>query len=183
MRRLLFNSAAAVSLILLVAALSLWIRGALGPLRYERWRVDQTGLVSRSVSLYGYDGVVQIGVIRYDFNAPLTPEQIRRMQRVWELRPKATSRGSPPVSPFILYSFASRSAAAPGQPAQWGLSFRLWPVAVVAAVIPGLWVRRRIRQARRARMGWCLSCGYDLHATPERCPECGAVSKGRPAAA
>ena len=34
---------------------------------------------------------------------------------------------------------------------------------------------RLIRARRRGRENRCPHCGYDLLATPERCPECGAV--------
>jgi hypothetical protein len=56
----------------------------------------------------------------------------------------------------------------------WAFSFPLWVVAVGCAVPPVILMRSVLRRRRWRAAGACLSCGYDLRATPGRCPECGA---------
>ena len=50
-----------------------------------------------------------------------------------------------------------------------------WFVAGLLAIVPAVWLRRRRGIRRRCRLGLCPACGYDLRATPDRCPECGIV--------
>lgn len=58
----------------------------------------------------------------------------------------------------------------------WFLKLPLWQLFTASVLLPAAWLRRVIREARRPPKGLCPSCGYDLRATLERCPECGAVS-------
>jgi len=48
-----------------------------------------------------------------------------------------------------------------------------WSLAATAAVLPWMWFRKRRAAIRKRRTGLCRRCGYDLRATPGRCPECG----------
>ena len=56
-----------------------------------------------------------------------------------------------------------------------GVSVDLWPVVTLAALLPGLYLTRLIIRRRTTKLGHCPNCNYDLRATPDRCPECGAI--------
>ena len=82
------------------------------------------------------------------------------------------------------FSYSSEKA---GQwrlpPFQWRMGGRVqrivvpfWILVCVWVAMPLLWhqhFRRMRRREERARRGLCVACGYDLRATPGRCPECG----------
>jgi hypothetical protein len=48
-----------------------------------------------------------------------------------------------------------------------------WFLALLTATPVVLKWRSLSRLRRRRRLGLCLRCGYDLRASPQRCPECG----------
>lgn len=50
-----------------------------------------------------------------------------------------------------------------------------WAVALVLMIGPAFWyIVPHRRRAKRRAANCCEHCGYDLRATPTRCPECGA---------
>jgi hypothetical protein len=50
----------------------------------------------------------------------------------------------------------------------------IWFLAWAFAMPPAIALQRHRKRQRRIRNGLCLACGYDLRASGERCPECGA---------
>jgi hypothetical protein len=64
----------------------------------------------------------------------------------------------------------------------WGggrlvVSIPLWlPILMLAVLLIRQW-----RRARRPKSGQCSRCGYDIRASPDRCPECGTPVTRAPA--
>lgn len=57
----------------------------------------------------------------------------------------------------------------------WVVGMPLWGLVVLAGILPSLCLAPSIRRWRRNVEGKCPNCGYDLRASPDRCPECGAA--------
>jgi hypothetical protein len=59
------------------------------------------------------------------------------------------------------------------------LPIGLGPFFLLTPMLPLAWVIAKSRSIRRRRKrsisGLCVHCGYDLRATPNRCPECGTI--------
>jgi hypothetical protein len=51
----------------------------------------------------------------------------------------------------------------------------VWSIVLLLSAISALYTRQWLLNRKRRRPGLCSACGYDLRATPERCPECGLV--------
>jgi hypothetical protein len=83
--------------------------------------------------------------------------------------------------PFDWFVFGFERSAWPTGEVWPTAYFSHYLVAAPAALPALLWLWRRYR--RRPAPGICGVCGYDLRATPERCPECGATEEVIPSAA
>ena len=155
MRRLLrwaFNLAAAVSAVLFVATCVLWVR------TFTRPQLDVFVISERRS--YGV-GTERGGVIGF----------------LQQQRPSYRENDADDVQRRNL-GFRYLRITSDGM-RRWNLVLPLWFLATGAAAVPTGRLLLRLAARRKVRSGLCLSCGYDLRATPDRCPECGAVPKAK----
>jgi hypothetical protein len=106
----------------------------------------------------------------------MPPRRIGRPGEGWSRLKFRVTRATAPV-PTTGPAWPGVVRPVTGREESFGMIVPLWmPVvatALLSAVRAGLWWRRR--KHRREAAGLCPSCGYDLRASPERCPECGAT--------
>jgi len=62
----------------------------------------------------------------------------------------------------------------------WIIVARYGSLALLTAVLPAIWIFRVAWRRSRLEQTLCQVCNYDIRATPDRCPECGAVPETLP---
>ena len=192
MRRLarhLFTLCAAFSLLVSAAACAVWVRSYYGHDELVYQSDEDARGVQRCFVLGWNRGTFDF---QHHHIAGLNrayAEAIGLHMNHWDVLPDgyAVARGG---DGFALLGFGVvRPVTKDVEPGVWwhySIYVPHYAVAGVAAVMPVLWLRHERSRRRRARRGSCVTCGYDLRATPQRCPECGssaaAAGDGLPAA-
>lgn len=198
MLRWLFTICAAVSLILCVLTAAMWVRSFRV---LDRWSGEVAGRYFQANSINGHFDVVihrryrlragvgrRVDVLRAAEPFSLLQETGDRTLEDrysvtrsrwplgdtdrWERRPKFF-----PAPSFRRWLAPSRDG---WDNYVWATSCRVpyWSTFVAFALGPALFVARAGRRRHSKRGGRCLQCGYDLRATPDRCPECGTPAAG-----
>jgi hypothetical protein len=171
MNRRTFNLVGLLCFLPFAAAVALWILSDTSPYIISRTSSDYRFYVShrRTLVISWERGCVRVNYTRFDPADRLLPAD-EHLTVSWWHGPSAYSSDGP-----RWWDAGTRTNSGSGEAIYevW-LSARIWPIVVLATVLPGLWIIRRQR-ARRHRPGFCERCGYDLRATPGRCPECGTV--------
>jgi hypothetical protein len=185
MKRRVLNLLTAGSLLLCVATAVLWVR--------SYWRYDSVAVVDNTVERDG-----DHGVLWRSYAASSDRGKLRLTVEDHEIRIRSDEPWPPPRPGWELRRFAGNLAprldlthgrgwmgissgsnfgmGSGGSSHERYLTVPHAAVAFAAAVLATPLVKRRARRMGRRRVASnCLSCGYDLRATPGRCPECGAT--------
>jgi hypothetical protein len=173
--RILFNVATALSLLLCVASAGLWARA--------RWRDDIVEYEQRSgawsVTVVGSGG----GLIVYRLAKGSEPQTIQLFTspglRFESKQPDPDYWTLPWTRAEGFAGFRYESGTFFRHPV-WLVRIPLWFLRLLTVPLPARAAWRWFRPRRWARdPNSCAACGYDLRATPDKCPECGQVPAGR----
>jgi hypothetical protein len=187
--RILWTAATISSLVLASAAALLWARSCRYHYGIERslavWEKEpaERHKWNKLLHVYGLScgsGKVEVWEswsrpLNLVSPSPLTEEEWTSLARRFEVGMVKWERkqrdAGPSVSGWPIRW--DRASFGPRQ-GRRALTVSFWPAVLIMLLLPG-W--RAVRWVRKnSRVGGCVACGYDLRATPDRCPECGSVA-------
>ena len=181
------RSAVIVSAVISLACLAEWDRtfdksDSIAYKRSERTGVTNVRETGVDVT-FGGCGTISAGWFRQDENGmsshpppdggTFTTNFGRADARIWH----TDNYTAIPLGQFGVVS-STRQILTYGPRTDRRVSVPFWCVAAIFAVWPAVTVRQWIRRRGRHDPSHYRRCGYDLRATPGRCPECGAVGTG-----
>jgi hypothetical protein len=163
LRRWLFGLIAAASALLCVTTAALW------PRSYRvcdeiYWHQETTSGI-RSANIDSVNGELYLTLYRPDGDLVVTDPHQHLERRRWPAAAR-NLMGHALIGLGYVPIFQSRLPSG-------SILISDWLIVTISALLPLLWIVQHVRQ--RPRAGCCQACGYDLRATPKRCPECGAV--------
>ena len=192
MIRRLFTAASVVSLLMCLGAVVLWVRS------YHRVDVVLREAIQKVRDQYGYPTVYVIsenGAVGVDWprdssietRLPHTrwvaaSEPVEQLPSNLVASPLGSLDGGVHGVHLGRYGFCYDKSRG-GVPfwEHYKVVIPYWALAMPALLLPALWTWRRIVRAQRVPKNHCQTCGYDLRASADRCPECGTPipSSGR----
>jgi hypothetical protein len=190
LRRWILHVCVVISLLLCVTSIVLWVRGHRV---FERFQFSGTarGGKWRCYSIDSVLGEIYLHVQHWQFQDDAsaawyakrypTPQGFYRGKRdlatidtIWRFHDTWWNRRR-----FVFYSSPmSRQHPGLGQSftaSPYSFGIPCWFAMTTTAIAPSAAIFRALRRKKKIREGQCPVCGYDLRATPDRCPECGTV--------
>lgn len=170
----LFSAVSALSLLLSIAAASIWIRS------HYYWDEAEFGIPQKDRVAYAFQSVYrEFRITRIDDHRGVPAA------RHWHWRhSKAPSDWHPSRNIARVdwggtrFGVSLRYRSFTGGPGGGGLVGSMWSVIMppwvacaLLLIAPLIWSAHR--WLRRSAKGFCRQCGYDLRASRDRCPECG----------
>jgi hypothetical protein len=175
-KRRLFQLLAALSLALCMAEIGMWTR--------SYYREDRVLLRTRTDGMWfnSFNGHIMFWHPRQAYDFP--PTSYSSLQLFLNESPPSRADDGIKSARWRMagFAFTPSTTVNPrfgGQSCKTSTAlFVPYWFLVVLSVASALTVSRGTsRERRRTRAGCCLICGYDLRATPQRCPECGLLVK------
>jgi hypothetical protein len=155
-KRHLFNTLAAMSFMLCMATAAVWITNPWRPMFFGRPQIAVGDLyIHGENGQTSFSWTPQPSAGPWDYGSGNTAKP-------WYL----------PMSDSCTWHAAEFGLDAPQGNGNIHFVIPSWFIVAVTILLPIVWL---IRFRPAMKQGLCPACGYDLRATPNRCPECGKI--------